>query len=130
GHGAVFRGVRHSHGMPIRRTYSARIITPWRHRLGLSAARLNWPRDGRPLPDGPGFNATGADVVLRKDARRLVLNRRSVPNPFSTTAVSGTPQRERLRVGAATRAHRSSLGKPRHDDCNYGDGRPGEDAES
>src|SRR5262249_45742639 len=125
GHGTVFRRVRRSHGMPVCRTRNACFVAPWWHRLSFSAAGRYRSRHGRALPDGPGYNATCADVILRENARPLVLDRCAVPNPFSTAPVRGTWQPNLLRVATATRAHCGNLGKPRHYDRDHGNGRPG-----
>lgn len=77
----MFRGVRRGQWVPVYGAGSARVVAPQSHRLGLPTVSRRWTGDGGALPDGSGFNSPEADVVLRKDARRVFLDWRAEPDP-------------------------------------------------
>src|SRR3954469_12779672 len=86
--GALFRGVRRSQCLPSRRAHRDRAVAPRPHWFGLPTDCRHRAGDSGTLPDGSGFDSTWAEIILRKDAWRVVLDRRPLSKLLAVLLVS------------------------------------------
>src|SRR3954464_1594499 len=121
--GALFRGVRRSQCLPRRRAHRDRAVAPRPHWFGLPTDCRHRAGDSGTLPDGSGFDTTWAEIILRKDAWRVVLDRRPLSTPRGAARIASARQPHFLWVTAAARADRDRLAQPCRHDRDHVDGR-------
>src|SRR5262245_58741913 len=121
--GALFRGVRRRQCLPSRCAHRDCAVAPRPHWFGLPADCGHRARDSGTLPDGSGFGTTWAEIILRKDAWRVVLDGRPLSTPRGAARIASVRQPHYLWVSAAARADRDRLAQPRRHDRDHVEGR-------
>src|SRR6185369_105167 len=119
--GAMFRGARWGQCMSVRSAHHTSIVVPQPDRFGFPTSSSRRASDGGTVPDGSGFNAAAAKVVLRKHAWPSIFNWRAMPNSRGATPVSCVPEPNLLFVATTASACRSDLVQPPHYDFDHVD---------